>query len=168
MAIIPKPCATARKIEKKDTTRKRASAELDHKKTVRRRDKYCRFPLCGCRRLGLTLIARGEVAHTKHKGAGGNPDGDRSAADIMVLLCKHRHQDGIVSMHKGTLKAVYLTEKKMAGPVAWLVDFSVPGMGGRSHEPHWKEVARETAVQQLAPLASWQAAVLGKLGGMEI
>jgi hypothetical protein len=96
--------------------------ERDQKADVRRRDRGCRFPLCGCRRLGLSLEARQEVSHDKHKGIGGNPAGDRSVAALMVQLCLHRHQDSRISRHKGTMRARALTRHGYNGPVIWEAD----------------------------------------------
>lgn len=53
---------------------------------VRARDKRCRVPGCPTPYYHLT------VAHLHHKGIGGNPKGDRSKANQMILLCWHHHQ----------------------------------------------------------------------------
>lgn len=164
-----KPSATKRKIEKKDRVAKATKHEADQKREVRKRDGYkCRFPLCGCRRIGLKLEARGEVSHQQHKGMGGDPLGIRTQAALMIYLCKHRHQDGAVSIHKGTLRAVYLTPAKANGPVAWEVDVSVISTRSNLQGPRWKEVARETSVQRLAPITEWQRDMLAALGEMEL
>lgn len=158
---FPKPSASARKLKKADTRLKAKKAERDEKLEVRRRDRFCRFPLCGCRRLGWRL----ETSHQSHKGAGGDKTGTRSTADQMILLCVHRHQDGVVSRHHGTLRARYLTADRADGPVAWEVDLgAVYGF----KKAQWREVARESAVQQLEPLDKWQEDALLHLAEMTV
>jgi hypothetical protein len=173
---FPKPSRTARiKAEAK------ADRELKHdedkaKAAVRRRDRVCRFPLCGCRKLGLVLKAFAEVSHAKHKGMGGNPSGDRSITGLMVLLCRHRHQDGAVSRHAGTLRAVYLTAAGFDGPVAWRVEqgaffklwqFPPDVLTTEDDGRLWVEVAREVRPGKLETLLEWQAATLAHLAEME-
>jgi hypothetical protein len=156
-----KPCATARKKEKLQAGREARSRESENKKEARRRDGYrCRFPLCGCHRLKLSLEARLEVSHQTHKGAGGNPTGDRSTPDRLLTLCSHRHQHGAVSRHRGTLRARALTAAGMNGPVAWEA-WDVAFRHG------WAEIAREKAVQQLEELLPWQRRYLERLAEMD-
>ena len=157
-----KKSPTDRKLEQRDDRRAEIAHEEAEKRKVRKREKFaCRFPLCGCRKLKLRL----EVSHDKHKGAGGNPSGDRSIAKLMVLLCVHRHQDGAVSRHKGTLKTKYLTRSAgYNGPVAWLVDLNAIGRPVRRER--FKEVARESAPGVLEPLTPWQEEVLALLASM--
>lgn len=162
-----KPCATARKKKKFEDDRKAKSNELANKREARRRDGHrCRFPLCGCRRLNLALEARLEVSHQTHKGASGDPTGVRSTPDLLLTLCKHRHQDGGVSRHKGTMRARYLTSDKANGPVAWDVAARLvwPNVRG----DHWIEVAREVKVQQLEPLSPKQQVILERLAEMDL
>lgn len=156
-----KKSPTDRKLERRRDRLDEINYEDKQKAHVRRRDKVCRFPLCGCRKLRMRL----EVSHVTHKGMGGNPLGDRSLPSIMVLLCVHRHQDGAVSRHKGTLKAQYLTASKFNGPVAWLIDTNAAGVTHRRGQ-HWKEVARESAPGVLEPLTPWQLGVLTMLATM--
>jgi hypothetical protein len=160
-----KPSATARKMREKKTALDTLQHEIREKGKVRRRDRYCRFPLCGCRALKLRLVARAEVSHQRHKGMGGNPSGDRSLAEGMLLLCVHRHQDGSISRHKGTLRAVPLTAKGMNGPVKWEADASrLWPLAGEK----WVELARESAVQQLEPLTPKQQVILERLATMAL
>lgn len=166
-----KPSATKRKITKLKGRRELKTREDTNKGRVRRRDRFCRFPLCGCRKLGLKLDARQEVSHQKHKGMGGDPTGDRSLPELMLYLCKHRHQDGAVSIHKGTLRARPLTAAGTNGPIAWDVDSETlfPGLYRNIvKEARWFEAARETKVQQLEPLSAKQQIVLERLGEMEL
>lgn len=166
MAPNWKPSRTARKIAQKQKRTTLQTRERNEKAKVRRRDRFCRFPLCGCRRLGLALDARPEVSHQQHKGMGGNPTGDRSVAEEMILMCFHRHQDGIISRHKGTLRARYLTPNKANGPIAWDIDVSM-GEWPPSVRPKWREVARETAVQQWEPFTPKQLEQLEYLALMK-
>jgi len=112
---LPKPSHTERKRAEQDRRRGRQQDERDAKAQVRRRDRICRFPGCGCKRLHLRL----EVAHVRHKGAGGNPAGDRNDPANLLLLCTHRHRYGRVSLHAGTLRVRCLTARGTNGPVAW-------------------------------------------------
>jgi hypothetical protein len=154
-----KPSRTARKLATLKARKDLKGQEDREKAKVRRRDRGCRFPLCGCRKAGL----RGEVSHDEHKGMGGNPPGDRSSTRTMVHLCFHRHQDGAISRHKGTLKSVYLTPQGYDGPVAWLVD-----LGEVAGPPEWVEVAREVRPGQLEPLTPRQEQLLAQLATLEI
>lgn len=153
----PKPSRTARRIQATKDQRAIERREDAEKAKVRRRDRACRFPLCGCRKLGLALKARLEVSHHNHKGMGGNRLGDRSVCELMVLLCGHRHQDGAISRHKGTLRAHFLTRHLYDGPVAWAVRI------GRT----WVEVARESAPGTLEPLTNAQRELVENLAKME-
>jgi hypothetical protein len=163
----PKPSRTARKKAKRTAVVGRQTTEATNKRAAKKRDGHrCRFPLCGCAKLKLRI----ESSHDAHKGMGGNPAGDRSLTSGLMTLCVHRHQDGIISRHKGTLRAVYLTDRGSDGPVAWEIDGGaylrsvvkhVSGMG-------WMEVAREVAVQRLAPLTEQQRSILEDLAGMDI
>ena len=140
------------------TTRlERQAYERAEKANVRRRDRVCRFPLCGCRALKLPV----EVAHClHHKGMGGNPTGTRSTRAGMILLCRHRHRDGAVSWHHGTLRAQPLTDAGTNGPVAWEVEGRAAGLnpyGG------WRCIAVERAG---GVLASCDADTLARLAQM--
>lgn len=166
-----KPSRTARK---KETLKERADKRLEEereKRKVRRRDRRCRFPLCGCAKLKLRL----EVSHDFHKGMG-SKDGV-SIADLMVYLCEHRHQHGAISRHAGTMRARYLTPDQYAGPVAWDVDLATlerhvgprPDLRRLANTgTGFLEVAREADVQKLEPLLPWQRALLEQLATMDL
>lgn len=144
----PKPSAKVQRALRRisrDNDENRAKAE------VRRRDKGCRFPGCGCRRLRLAL----EVSHNEHKGMGGNPKGDRSTPELMMQLCRERHQANPVSIHSGRIWWEPVIRREGAnGCVRWMVDaadvrrlmpdVSLPSRASRV------EFARE-----LAPGAAW-------------
>lgn len=125
----------------------RDNHEDAEKAKVRRRDKGCRFPYCGCRKLRLRL----EVSHSEHKGAGGNPKGDRSEASKMVQVCAERHKDNPISIDKGSLRWVPMVAKLGAnGPIAWQIDIALVNYyRGLRHdrpvEPRWMTLAEETA-----------------------
>lgn len=158
-----KPSRTARKLKEKATRLKRKTYERDNKADVRKRDRSCRFPLCGCRRLGIRL----EVSHeTAHKGAGGDPKMQRSAARDMLYLCVHRHQHGRVSRHAGTLKSRYLTPARYDGPIEWLVDTAALD-SLKAAIGSWRMLARESAPGVLEPLTDWQRTTLEKLATMQ-
>jgi hypothetical protein len=117
----------------------------------------CRFPMCGCgmTRDGFWWV---EVSHfAQHKGMGGDPTGDRSSPDKLICVCNWRHKEARYSIDKGSVRCVPLTTDGSNGPVAWEVKFD--GYG-------WIEVARETAVQVLAPISTVQSAILTNLAEM--
>ncbi len=159
---------TALKHERQATRRKRAKKEKDAKAETRKRDKRCRFPRCGCQKLGVAIKAFPEVSHSRHKGMGGNPSGDRSTTAELLLLCKHRHQDGAISRHKGTLRAIPLTPIGYDGPIAWQVDVNRLREDFSAHPQDWREVAREDAGRQLLPLTPEQIEILDTLAEMEL
>lgn len=167
---ITKPTAAGRRKKKLELRKTSQKHELDEKGKCRRRDRGCRFPRCGCRKLGLTLKVFLEVSHDKHKGMGGNLAGDRSTSRDMATFCKHRHQGGRVSIHKRTLRGVHL-ERDLGydGPVAWLVDGrAIEGFAAYRNSAGWIEVARERAVGVLEPLLPWQEELLDRLAEMEL
>lgn len=158
-----KPSRTARKLATRKTRLERRTKEDQEKAKVRRRDRRCRFPLCGCRKLQLRL----EVSHQEHKGIGGNPAGDRSTADKMIYLCVHRHQDGAISRHKGTLRIIARTAEGMNGPVIFEVDMNRLEQNAASGQK-WRRVAWESKPGVLEPLEPWQRALLEQLAEMEL
>lgn len=123
------------------------NAEDRAKADVRRRDKGCRFPLCGCGRLRLAR----EVSHSEHKGSGGNPAGNRSVAELMVYLCRERHRTNPFSIDKGTIAWEPLRKREGAnGLIRWLVDvallrYYVEG-GQRPSTTRLSTVAVETSI----------------------
>lgn len=175
-----RPSRTVRKAGKVATVKFRAGHERAEKAKVRQRDSGCRFPLCGCRKLGLQVKARREVSHDRHKGMGGNPIGDRSTASEMVQLCTHRHQDARFSRHKGTIRAFKQTSMGYSGAVDWYAEAETlirhfPHLGKmtlayRTWPDGWQGVALayETMPGHLAPLADWQREVLDVLAEMDL
>lgn len=159
-----KPSRTARKMAEQRDDRKQQTKELDAKAAVRRRDRFCRFPQCGCRRIRL----RFEVSHVTHKGMGGNPAGDRSTTEGMVYLCTHRHQHGEISRHAGTLRARFLTGEGYDGPVEWWVNLEGHIDGRGPGADSWFLLATESGVQQLETLTPAQQSVCDYLAKMEV
>lgn len=155
------------KVERHRRFLKRKGAEDAEKKRVRGRDRFCRFPLCGCRHAGL----RTEVSHSRHKGMGGNPKGDRSSADLMVLVCSARHKENRVAIDRGTLTWEPLTDAGAFGPIAWSMrqdelpkDLQDVPIGA---DP-WIELARETAIGVYESLTPRQRTILKYLATMDL
>lgn len=141
-----KPSRTARKKAEKKKKTERKTTERKNMDAARKADKGCRFPLCGCRKLGLRV----EVAHLTHRGMGGNPKGDRTQPDNVISLCAHRHQHGEISLHKGTLDIRPLTPDGTRGPVMFLVDAETLGLDP-NYERRWYVLASEEAPGQCKP-----------------
>lgn len=159
---LEKPSPTARKIAQRRKRLDAVNTENAQKREAKRRDLHrCRFPLCGCRALGLRI----EASHNKHKAMGGNPAGDRSLAAGLVTLCLHRHQHGRISVHKGTLRPRFLTDDEFNGPIAWEIDLSE--LGAKAMGPLWQEIARERAIQSWTYTDS-QRETLQLLADMEL
>lgn len=140
--------------------RKLKTSERNNKAEVRGRDTYCRFPKCSCKSKGTRL----HVSHLVHKGAGGNPKGDRSTAAGMILLCAARHRESPIAIDKGTLKCVPLSGPPGTyGPVAWLIDLHVLPATYRSGPDRWIELARETSRHAFEPFTPRQLEILQHL-----
>jgi hypothetical protein len=164
--------------ERNRRRRRRKKVVKDAAAEVRKRDKVCRFPRCGCRRLGMTMKAWPEVSHAQHRGMGGNPTGDRSTTALMALLCKWRHQDAPFSRHKGTLRHVPLTDRGFDGPVRWEIDIlAMPGWTPERREfaqnllseiGRWRPIWIETAPGVGAAPDDWAEDVLTELASMEV
>ena len=143
--------------------------EESEKRKVRQRDRGCRFPLCGCRRLRLAL----EVSHNEHKGSGGNPDGSRSTAPLMMQMCRERHRTNPFSVHNRAIAWEPVSKRDGAdGPVKWLVDrrllrYYLEG-GQRPAEAKLVEVVREIAVGILGPMKDEDRALLEQLAEMRL
>lgn len=162
--------ARSSKVERRLRRTKLKTAEDNRKKSVRLRDRWCRFPLCGCRKFGLAL----HVSHSKHKGIGGNPAGDRSDPALMVYVCSGRHRELRLAIDRGTVRWRALTPDGAHGPIAWDVDGEALQPFGahiapvvQVFVPHgWVEVARESGVQVLEALEDWQRTLLLALAQM--
>lgn len=167
-----KESPTKRRIAKFNARKDVKLHEEREKRKVRARDKYrCRFPLCGCMKIGLPL----HVSHDEHKGRFGAKESVRRSVEAkMVLLCSARHMDNAISRHKGTMRAFALTDVGYNGPVRWEIDAAlaveldervVPQ--GECDDPEWYVVATETQRGVLGPLSDVQREVLTALAEME-
>ena len=152
----------AQKVVRVKAARVVKAKEEAKKVDVRKRDKRCRVPLCGCKTFGLAL----HVSHSQHKGMGGNPAGDRSAPELMVLVCSARHRENVISIDRGTLRWRPLTKKGADGPIAWDVD--LVALHGKHGAANWVEVARETAVRSWVPFTRKQKGLLLTLALMTL
>lgn len=167
--------AGSRKVARGLKREKRLAGENSNKAEVRRRDKYCRFPLCGCKRFQLAL----HVAHGRHKGMGGNPAEDRSEPDSMVLVCSARHKENVFSIDRKTIRWRALTPEGSNGPIAW--EIAVDDLL-RSPKPElmhivtmrikprtkWLELARETGIHVYEPSTADQTVILAWLRSMQL
>lgn len=158
----------------------RTKKENVKKADVRTRDKYCRFPLCGCSRFQLALR---EVSHARHKGMGGNPAEDRSDPSRMVYLCAARHKANVFSVDRHTLRWRALTPFGANGAIAWdialgdlfRVTSRLPKLSPMlavvlelmPTSRGWFELARETAIHTYEPSTPEQVTILSWLRGME-
>ncbi len=150
-----KPSRTAsRKAKLEERAERRTKEDTNKRKSKTRDGNRCRFPLCGCKDLGLGL--RVESSHQKHKGSGGNPDGSRNVTANLVTLCPHRHRTGLISRHRGTLRPRFLTLKGFDGPIAWEIDIYALRHGQHTAKK-WIEIAREVTIQQWEIPAAQQA-----------
>lgn len=170
-----KQAAGSAKVKRGKKREARADREDAKKAEVRLRDRYCRFPLCGCKRFQLALR---EVSHSKHKGMGGNPAEDRSDPDSMVLLCDARHKANKFSVDRKTLRWKPLTKDGSDGPIAWEIDARelrsiqrTPALIflaiAQLPPTRWFELARETQPHLYEPTSSEQSAILAWLRGMD-
>lgn len=137
-----------------------------NKSAARKRDGWvCRFPRCVCHRLRL----HPECAHDAAKGIGGD-HGLRSTVDQLICLCKPRHQESRVSVHKGTLYHEALTEKGTNGPVRWWVDLAAittPAAYRKDGDAQWVVVATEREVRVLEPLTHEQGIWLEQIAELK-
>ena len=171
MRAFPKPLRVDRKAREQKTRAGRRTLESKHKRQAKARDlERCRFPLCGCQQRGFALHAAHVVTH---KGMVGDKTGGRSVPDKLLTLCGHRHQWGLVSWHRGTLRVEPLTPDGTNGPVRFLIDVTalpaafLPLMMDYPF-PRWHVVAEEIAVQIVAPMDEWQVRVCLTLRTMEL
>lgn len=128
-------------------------------RAVKAEDKYCRWPLCNCKKFKL----RQDTCHLVHRGQGGNPAGDRTKPEILIVLCSARHRENIVSLDRSTLQIRPLTEHGMRGPCAFDVDAASIKPRAKAR---WIEVARETARHVYEPFTVEQRAILTRLAEM--
>lgn len=155
--------------------RKLDRAETANMRKVHKEDGYCRFPLCGCDHgLGAPnrtyLEVKPEVAHLEHRGMGGDPTGDRTQPDRLILLCNWRHKLSKFSLDRSGIKCEPLTDNGTRGRVAWLVQKHTLPISVTDEEimlaNGWIEVAVELSPHVFRPFTSEQLAVLRYLATM--
>jgi hypothetical protein len=158
---LQKPVKGSATAARRQVAKVRVRRENAEKAKVREREqRHCRFPLCPCHRLNW----RREVAHKRHKGMGGQPEGSRSLASVMMLVCHWRHQAAPVSLHSGRWRWEPLTDQGTDGPVSFHV--SLDGHNGLI-TPGFVLVATERAPGVLEELLPWQRMILETLARME-
>lgn len=156
---------------KKRQTKATQRIAVDKKKgDVRKRDRKCRFPMCGCAKLKI----QPHVSHQHHAGMGGNPAGDRSAPELMIYVCACRHRENRISIDKGTLRWRELeTGKGANGRVAWDIRTSeLPKkwqrQGPRRRYAEWTTLWIETEIGKGFPLTGFAVEILKWLATMEV
>lgn len=146
-------------------------AEDANKGAVRRRDKKCRFPLCGCKKFNFAM----HVSHKEHKGMGGDPTGERSVSELMLYVCAARHREHRFSIDKGTLRWRELTDAGANGPIAWEIDtdrlpdaWDFRGLDQAKAGMGWFEIAIERTPGVFEPFTALQEWLLRKLAEMTV
>lgn len=147
--------------------------EDENKGTVRRRDKKCRFPRCGCKKFNIAL----HVSHKEHKGMGGDPTGERSASELMLYICAARHREHRFSIDKGTLRWHERDGGQGAnGAIWWEMDvdripdaWEYPGLDAvRTAPDGWFMLAMERTPGVFEPFTPLQDYLLKKLAEMTV
>ena len=87
---FPKPRRGEYLLERRKAHADRVQAEQDVMQAAKRRDKNtCRWPRCAFAKKGMVIDPAHFVAH---RGAGGNPSGDRTrSTGQIVCLCRWHH-----------------------------------------------------------------------------
>lgn len=154
--VSPKVLRSKRSLKQKLAEGKVMSA-------VRREDRYCRFPLCGCRKHHLSLA----VCHQRHRGMGGNPGLDRTTPEGLILLCSARHRENRIAWDRSTLAIRPLNPALgLRGPCAWFIDTAeLPDL---TPCEKWLEVAREIIPHHFEPSTAAQLRLLEILKEMEL
>lgn len=159
---------TTSRVAKRQGKAKQVIAVKKKKADVRKRDKRCRFPLCGCAKLKILP----HVSHQKHAGMGGNPAGDRSAPELMIYICACRHRENRISIDKGTLRWSELENGRgAAGPVSWWIRTSeVPTklLYRRRVWTDWTLLWTETEIGKGIPPNGRALKILQWLASMEV
>ena len=171
----PKPERIMDRVRRHMKRQETKAAEERVMRQVRREDRYCRFPLCGCGKLKLPM----DVAHAGdegHRKMGGNPSLSATTPENLILLCRPRHRAHKFAIDKKTLRVEPLTERGLRGPVAWSIDhlavcrmvgMDITDAEGLPFQPEWYLLAREISPHQCEPFSPAQSAILQLLAGME-
>lgn len=139
---------------------KQTSKEDAIMRSVRLEDRYCRMPMCGCHKMKLRL----DVSHSNHRGMGGNPKGDRTTRETLILLCSARHKENVISVDRKTLFIFPLTLDGLRGACSFSIDMRA--LGGTRRKGVFV-IGRETARHVFEPFTEEQLAVLTRLAAME-
>jgi hypothetical protein len=87
----PKPAKGSAQLDRRARRAVRVKGETEAMQEARRRDMAnchgCRFPRCEFMARKPTL----DVCHEIHRGMGGNPKGDRTTRDTLILYCRPHH-----------------------------------------------------------------------------
>ena len=165
----PKPERIMDRVRRHMKRRDTKAAEERVMRQVRREDRYCRFPLCGCGKLKLPL----DVAHAGdegHRGMGGNPSLSATTPENLILLCRPRHRAHKFAIDKKTLRVEPLTARGLRGPVRWLIDPEATQVNELlvwRGDRLWFPLAMESRPHVVMPLSAPQSAILHLLAGME-
>lgn len=156
------------KVERRQRRNARTTKEQQVMAAVRKRDKRCRFPLCGCKKFGL----QAEVSHFRHRGMGGNPEGDRTVPRLLVLVCSARHRENKFSIDRGTVRWEPVSAHRGAdGPIDWWVSSAdLPEHLSRWVGPRpgeWICVAAEWQAGNLTAPSPGQLEILNWLAKMD-
>lgn len=165
-----KPQRVVEKVRRSIKRKATKSAEDRIMQSVRREDRFCRFPLCGCGRLKLTL----DVAHAGedgHRGIGGNRSLSRTTPANLILICRPRHRAHQFAVDQKTLRVEPLTDAGLRGPVEWWVSlYALPDdlrerLGLQADDVELL-LAVETRPHTCLPFTPEQAAILKHLATM--
>lgn len=94
---------------------------------------------------------------------GGDPTGERSAPEKMILVCNVRHKESKFAIDKETIRWDGLTPAGSNGPVSWSIDIGVFSAGMLAAGT-WVEIAREESPGRLMPLTGYQLELVMHLG----
>lgn len=139
-----KPPRGSGRLASKGRRNERIAHEKAEKAKVRARFKRCRWPNCRHKHEPL------EVAHLIPKGHGGDPEGIRTRADKMVLLCHPHHQwdpqeghpEGCLEHHQ--IKIEPLTDLGSFGPMVFYRERVALNDAGTGLEQTWVRVGKES------------------------
>lgn len=146
MTGFPKPARGTQTRERAARSRRAGKTEQSVKDQAKERDgEVCRWPhqsgleAAICRSFGSGRV---EVAHTTHKGMGGDKKLLRTKRELLITFgpaCHAIYDGRNRSDKKPNRRVVFLTPEKTDGPCAFEV------LAGDK----WVEIARETAVAVL-------------------
>jgi len=104
---FPKPLRGTALLEKRQRRADTVAHERREMTAAKRRDGgKCRRPRCGFKTLPV------DACHLQHRGAGGNPKGDRTTQNTVIALCRVHH--GMYD--RGDLRIEPLTGLDFGGP----------------------------------------------------